>query len=262
MPLSSVFHALEVHPEGYRLVVVDTVGRSMQGVNENAQEYASTFTRLVDLIRDKLGATVLALHHTGHEASTRARGSSVFGADADTMVRIDREEGANVVCLTMVKQKDAPEWEKPTLVQLDSVQLSLEESTLVAVKPTAETADRVEITAAKPSNRSKHDPNIDPGMMDLLDVAVVKVLQSNWMQEWTQADLAAQIAMRPEIHWSSEHLRRRALVRLREDNARAANKLYRGAPRKKWRGMREDDLESLLSANWGPPWRNGMLKTA
>ena len=63
--------------------MLDTVGRAMQGVNENAQEHASNFTRLVDRLRHELGATVLALHHTGHETSTRARGSSVFGADAD-----------------------------------------------------------------------------------------------------------------------------------------------------------------------------------
>ena len=92
--------------------------------------------------------------------------------------------------------------------------------------------------------------------MDLLDVAVVKVLRGNALREWTQTDLAADIAMRPEIHWSSEHLRKRALVRLREDNARAANQLYRGAHSKRWRGMEEDSLKKLLSEKWGPKWRN------
>lgn len=219
-------------PEGYKLVVLDTVGRAMQGVNENAQEHASKFTRLVDTLRHDLGATVLALHHAGKDESRGARGSSVFSADADTVVSADRNDKDKMVSLKMTKQKDAPEWDKPKLIQLNTVHLSPDDSSLVAVKPTAADAEKAE--TAKPRGRSKHDPRPDPASMDILDKAVVAVLEANPSKHWFHTDLAEALAMREEIELSSSHLRTRALKALREDSSRRANKFY-DPMQKRWR---------------------------
>ena len=224
--------ALRERPDGYRLVVLDTVGRAMQGMNENAQEHASNFTRLVDRLRQGLGATVLALHHTGHEASTRARGSSVFGADPDTVLTLERIGKELQVTLNMTKQKDAPEWESPKLIQLEAVQLSPGVSSLVAVKPTAADARKAEATQSR--QKSKHDPRPDPIVMDVLDKAVAEILKSNRLREWTNADLADALAMREEISVASSTLKRRTLRDLREDNSRHANRLY-NPERRRWR---------------------------
>ena len=128
--------ALALSPEGYKLLVLDTVGRAMQGVNENAQEHASNFTKFVERLQRELGAAVLALHHTGHEETTRVRGSSVFGADADTIIMLERTDKNYLVSLKMTKQKDAAEWEKPMVIKLEEIHLSSELTSLVAVAPT------------------------------------------------------------------------------------------------------------------------------
>jgi len=124
--------ALAASPHGYALTVIDTVGRSMQGVNENAQENASAFTGLVQELQHRLGGAVLGLHHTCHGAGERARGSSVFGADADTMLRLDRVGKSYTVALHMTKQKDGVEWSNPRYVKLSEVSMAEDEQTLVA----------------------------------------------------------------------------------------------------------------------------------
>jgi hypothetical protein len=102
--------ALSLYPGGYKLVVLDTVGRSMAGLNENQQEGASLFTALAERIGRELGvggmpATVLGLHHVNK--SGLMRGSSVFGADADTILAVEAKDGE---CeLSVAKQKDAEE---------------------------------------------------------------------------------------------------------------------------------------------------------
>ncbi|MEK9724839.1 MAG: AAA family ATPase, partial [Rhodospirillaceae bacterium] len=58
--------ALKASPDGYRLVVLDTISRAMQGMDENSQKDASAFTKLAERLRRDLGCTVLAVHHTGH----------------------------------------------------------------------------------------------------------------------------------------------------------------------------------------------------
>ncbi len=108
--------ALEIHDE-YSLVVLDTVGRSMQGLNENIQQDASKFTRMVESIQCKLNCAVLAIHHMGHNED-RARGSSVFGADIDCEFIIERKVKENFIRLKNTKQKDGPEWKQARLIEL------------------------------------------------------------------------------------------------------------------------------------------------
>lgn len=126
--------ALERHPEGYKLVVLDTVGRAMQGVNENTQEAATAFTRLADELRRGLGCTVLAVHHTGHEHQDRARGSSAFGADLDTLLMTATQGPPRLASLAMAKQKDWEAWERPRWVSMERVDLGEGRSSLVATR--------------------------------------------------------------------------------------------------------------------------------
>ena len=116
-------------PSGYRLVIIDTVSRALQGENENAQETASAFTATVEKLQRELGCSVLAVHHAGHEG-TRVRGSSVFGADADTVIFAEGDKVRLKSMLTMRKQKDAEQWEKPRLVSLEKVHLDATKDTL------------------------------------------------------------------------------------------------------------------------------------
>jgi hypothetical protein len=89
------------------LIVIDTLNRNMAG-NENSTEDMSAFVRGCDTLREATGATALILHHSGHGADDRGRGSSVLEAAADTVIYCSRD--ADRITLECKKQKDAGEF--------------------------------------------------------------------------------------------------------------------------------------------------------
>jgi len=137
-----VERALDLSSDGYKLIVLDTIGRAMQGLNENAQQDASRLTQMVEAIQRGTNATVLALAHVGYENNKRLRGSSVYEADADMLVRLDREAKTQQVSLQMVKQKEADPWEHPKLLSLIKTKDSLS-----VTKPDPATAQAPEAQA-------------------------------------------------------------------------------------------------------------------
>jgi hypothetical protein len=119
------------------LIIVDTLARAMAGHNENSAEHMGNLIVCIDRLRQSWpGATVLMVHHTGHEASGRARGSSSFYAALDAEVVLART-GADGVTATVTKAKDwspAP----PMHLKRHSVDIALsgisdQSSTLVLV---------------------------------------------------------------------------------------------------------------------------------
>ena len=122
----------------YKLIVVDTVARVMQGMNENGQENASAFTRLADWLRAASPVcSVLALHHVNKNGSMR--GSGVFSADADVVLRVeDRQtisESRYATELTTIKMKDGPDQTEPLKYHLKEISIG-ESTTLVPVRVT------------------------------------------------------------------------------------------------------------------------------
>ena len=131
--------------DDYKLIVVDTVARVMQGMNENVSESVTAFTSLVDAMRS-IGqdTSVLALHHTNKEGGIRGFGA--FSADADAVLRLEeRKQTGNATYqteLTTIKMKDAPDQTKPLQYNLTEVSLG-EATTLVPTKATsADTAEQ------------------------------------------------------------------------------------------------------------------------
>ena len=120
----------------YKLIILDTVSRVMQGLNENAQENASAFTALADALRDVGSSTsILALHHVNKGGSIR--GSSVFAADADVVLRVEDREARgqdSAVAITTIKMKDAPDQQAPLKYLLREIDLGEDRTTLVAEK--------------------------------------------------------------------------------------------------------------------------------
>ncbi len=100
---------IESLPDRPSLIVIDTISRVMQGVSENAQENASLFTAMADMMRTfGEGTSVLALHHTNKGGTSR--GSGVFTADADVVLKAGdkSQHGGNwFTSLEVVKMKDA-----------------------------------------------------------------------------------------------------------------------------------------------------------
>jgi hypothetical protein len=226
--------ALGMSPGGYKLVVLDTIGRAMQGLNENAQEHASNFTKRVEQLQRALGCAVLALHHSGHDG-TRARGSSVFGADADVSVVLERDGQAPVVSLRMEKQKDAEQWEIPRRVALEETSVGDGIKSLVAMPAVTRREEAMQHVQAV---KHKNDPTRknDGAAVMVLDAAVKAVLASNTGKAWSTADLAQAVAMRDEVEISSKTLANRGLPELRETRGTYANKAYDAAT-KRWRSV-------------------------
>lgn len=210
--------------ETYPLVVIDTVARSMQGVNENAQEHASKFTQLVERLQREFAATVLCLHHTGHDQQQRARGSSSFVGDVDTLIRLDRQGKDMVVALTMVKQKDAPEWTKAKLVKLAEVQVG-GDTTLTVVEPGKGEA---------PTTRSKNDPTrADETVLEVIEEVLIALLKCNPLRVYSQIELARAIAVDDRLDVSSKTLSNNHLTILRESKDHEARRCY-DPDTKKW----------------------------
>lgn len=96
-----------------RLIIIDTLGKSMAGLNENDAQDAGRFIRFCDSLVESFGCTVIAIHHTGKDQSRGARGSSAFHAGFDTVIQIDAQRTTKAVSVTVKKHKDAEERETP-----------------------------------------------------------------------------------------------------------------------------------------------------
>jgi len=218
--------AIDASPKGkgYRLVILDTLGRSMQGTNENAQENASAFTQLVEVIQKELNCAVLALQHTGNDNANRARGSSVFKADADTVLLLKRKPKEMFITMTMDKQKDAPEWVKEKYIRVKEVHITPKIKTLVAMK-----AKKQDL----PTKTPKSDDGASLLLLDRIEKVTLKFLANNKLKKYAHATLANAIACKIE-GVDSKKLREKWLKSLREDSKRKVAGCYDPATGK-WR---------------------------
>ena len=72
----------------------------------------SLFALWLCTIKQKTGATVLVVHHSGKDEGKGARGSSAFRAALDTEFNVKREGDGKALILTCTKMKDAEEPER------------------------------------------------------------------------------------------------------------------------------------------------------
>ena len=87
------------------LIVVDTLHRNMTGDENSAQDMGAYFNA-VDELRTRYGATVLTVHHSGHNEAQRARGSSSIRAAMDAELCVEVKGDTRL--LSCSKMKDAP----------------------------------------------------------------------------------------------------------------------------------------------------------
>jgi hypothetical protein len=90
------------------VVVIDTVSRALSGGDENAPDDMGAFVNALDRLRDALGATVIAVHHVGKDASRGGRGHSLLHCAVDTEIEVKKDEKKGVTVATVTKQRDAP----------------------------------------------------------------------------------------------------------------------------------------------------------
>ena len=99
-------HAIAMQPKPPVLVVVDTLAQTYSG-DENSSSDVSAYLRALGDIRAQFGCTVLVIHHTGHAAAERPRGSSALTANTDFMLGVHRPDPEKFTAkLSTSKQKD------------------------------------------------------------------------------------------------------------------------------------------------------------
>ncbi len=108
-----------VNPEPV-LVVIDTLARNF-GADENSTADMGRFIQNVDAVRGHFGCAVLVVHHTGHMAKDRGRGSSAFRAALDHEYMLEKNE-LRQVTVTCTKAKDIAE-HKPLHFKMRTVEL-------------------------------------------------------------------------------------------------------------------------------------------
>lgn len=87
------------HP--LRLIVVDTLSRALAGGDENSSTDMGAFVMNIDRLRQRSGATVLVVHHTGKNTANGARGWSGLRAAIDTEIEVTDDKK-----IAFTKQRD------------------------------------------------------------------------------------------------------------------------------------------------------------
>lgn len=104
--------------QGYDMVLIDSLARVITGIEENDAKEMGQIVEILDFIRERTGASVWTVHHTGKskwkpgEAPRLedGRGSSALQAGLDTVLGLapvgDREPGVVQFELHVTKQRD------------------------------------------------------------------------------------------------------------------------------------------------------------
>lgn len=96
-----------------RLIIIDTLTKSMAGLNENDAGEAGQFIQFCDSLVEEFGCSVIAIHHTGKDKERGARGSSAFQAGFDTVIEVTAHRENKAVEVKVIKHKDAEERAAP-----------------------------------------------------------------------------------------------------------------------------------------------------
>ena len=87
-------------------VIVDTMSQTFNGEENSANEVAAYLGALGTAFRALWACVVLVIHHSGHTATERPRGSSAIRSNVDFMIGVFRDEKEMLATLTWAKQKD------------------------------------------------------------------------------------------------------------------------------------------------------------
>jgi hypothetical protein len=96
------------------LVVVDTLSQTYSGEENSANEMAAYLRTLGTRFRALWRCSVALLHHSGHAATERPRGSSAIRANIDFLLGLHRDENEMLATLSCIKQKDGEQFSDAT----------------------------------------------------------------------------------------------------------------------------------------------------
>ena len=109
-----------------QLVVVDTLSQTYSGEENSANEMAAYLREIGLRFRQLWMCSVMLVHHTGHQATERPRGSSAIRANLDYLLGCFRDEKEMLATLSCVKQKDGDLFSDSTFL-MSKVELGKDE---------------------------------------------------------------------------------------------------------------------------------------
>jgi hypothetical protein len=188
--------------EQVELVILDTVGRMLQGEGDAKMEAAGGVTGLVEELRDTLGCAVLAVHHTGHENLNRPRGSSSFGGDVDNLFRIDpqpsEDRSIRTAKVVLLKNKDADGWPDPKLVKFNQIEVpGYDIGSLVAMPATSD-----DLPKKAPADRGKFRA------LQVIEKIALEIMRDRPGKVFSTRALAEQVAFHKDVEPAVESVRK------------------------------------------------------
>jgi hypothetical protein len=117
------------------LIIIDTLARTFGQGDENKQADMNAYVSAADRLREKTGAHVMIIHHSGVHEDKRERGSNVLRGAADTVIKVARKDDKLDIINQAPegKQKDAEEFKtiKLRTQKIHFTQADVEQSTLI-----------------------------------------------------------------------------------------------------------------------------------
>ena len=150
---------------GVGLVIVDTYHRNMGGGKEDSSDDFGIILGNIDTYFKPLGVTTLIVHHSGHGASDRGRGSSAMYASYDFEFKAECTPDKKQLKLFNTKQKDDEEL-KPLLFEFEKRHLLVndEEVTSLTLNYIGEA-----VTAKTGKSLNKADELVFLSLYDAID---------------------------------------------------------------------------------------------
>ncbi len=101
---SHIKQEIDTLPEPPVFIVIDTLFRATAGADVNENAAMTGFWNKADELKDRYGATVLVVHHTGRAETERSFGSVVLLANADFEMGISKD--GDILKVKNTKEKD------------------------------------------------------------------------------------------------------------------------------------------------------------
>lgn len=113
------------HGKPVRLIIIDTLSRALAGGDENSSVDMGKFVRHADDLRERTGAAVMIVHHTGKDKSRGARGHSLLRAATDTEIEIEAKPAEKRSTFEVTKQRDLDRI-PPAQFRLQSIKIGVD----------------------------------------------------------------------------------------------------------------------------------------
>lgn len=104
--LEQVMEAIE-NISDIALIIIDTLHRNSTGDENSAKDFAIVM-QSCDQLRKATGATILLVHHSGHEKKARGRGSSSINGALDVEYQVTTKGTKVTMCCTKAKDIETP----------------------------------------------------------------------------------------------------------------------------------------------------------